>query len=332
MKITHFILSTTLATLAILTLTPSIPLASAQQFSQFLNRVKIISDGSTTVGGYKHHQSQFQEPIIRSSELVENKLQNAYWIDFHDQLDQHAQFSQLVRNHPGITLRYKFWGSINAVSMSVRDEGVLREILEQIAGIKLVEPVIMHERPEAISHEFHALGSGTKTKKYGVHDLTGVKEVHETLKLYGKGIMIGIIDSGVDYHHPALGGCFGPGCKVAYGTDFVGDDGRSPDDGPMTDCDGHGTHVAGIIAANDTTSIGVAPQATLGAYSVFGCQGGTSNDLIMKVLLRAAGNGMQVINLSLGGPGGWRQDRESRLADELAKNETIIVAAMGNEG
>lgn len=165
-----------------------------------------------------------------------------------------------------------------------------------------------------------------------------------------------------------MGGCFGPGCKVAYGTDFVGDDGRSPDDDPMTDCDGHGTHVAGIIAANDTSFIGVAPQgtsltalsldyltfislmilplhllltlllylalslATLGAYRVFGCQGGTSNDLIMKALLRAAGDGMQVINLSLGGPGGWRQDREARLADELAKNGTIIVAAMGNEG
>ncbi|OAQ28034.1 subtilisin-like protein, partial [Linnemannia elongata AG-77] len=164
------------------------------------------------------------------------------------------------------------------------------------------------------------------------HELTGVKAVHDSLKLYGKGIKIGIIDSGVDYHHPALGGCFGPGCKVAYGTDFVGDDGRSPDNDPMTDCDGHGTHVAGIIAANDTTFIGVAPQATLGAYRVFGCEGGTSNDLIMKALLRAAGDGMQVINLSLGGPGGWRQDREARLADELAKNGTIIVAAMGNEG
>lgn len=72
--------------------------------------------------------------------------------------------------------------------------------------------------------------------------------------------------------------------------------------------------------------------ATLGAYRVFGCKGGTSNDLIMKALLRAAADGMQVINLSLGGPGGWRQDREARLADELARNGTLIVAAMGNEG
>jgi len=52
----------------------------------------------------------------------------------------------------------------------------------------------------------------------------------------------------------------------------------------------------------------------------------------MKALIRAASDGMQVINLSLGGPGGWRQDREARLADELAKNGTLIVAAMGNEG
>ncbi|KAF8928494.1 hypothetical protein BGZ47_001577 [Haplosporangium gracile] len=333
MKIPRFILSTALAAVTVLTLTPSsVPYVTGQKFSQMLKEVKVISDGGTTVRGYKQRRHQFQEPIIRSSELIENKLENAYWIDFHDQFNQHAQFSQLVQTHPGITLRHEFWDSINAVSVSVRDEGVLKEILTQIAGIRMVEPVVMHERPEVISHEIHAFGSASKTKKFDVHVLTGVKEVHDSLKLYGKGIKIGIIDSGVDYHHPALGGCFGPGCKVAYGTDFVGDDGRSPDDDPTTDCDGHGTHVAGIIAANDTAFIGVVPQATLGAYRVFGCQGGTSNDVIMKALLRAAGDGMQVINLSLGGPGGWRQDREARLADELVKNGTIIVAAMGNEG
>jgi hypothetical protein len=132
MKIPQFILSTTLATLAVLVLTPPPPTA-AQSFSQLLNHAKIISNSG-------HHQ--FQEPIIRASELVENKLQNAYWIDFHDQFDQHTQFLQLVATHPGITLRHEFWDSINSVSVSVRDEAVLKEILNQIAGVKLIEPVV----------------------------------------------------------------------------------------------------------------------------------------------------------------------------------------------
>lgn len=139
MKVPYFILSTTIATIAVLTLAPHV---AGQKFSQILGRIKIISDGGTTVGGYKHHQKQFQEPIIRSSELVENKLPNAYWIDFHDQFDQHVQFSQLVQSHAGITLRHEFWDSINAVSISVRDEGVLKYILEQIVGIKMIEPVV----------------------------------------------------------------------------------------------------------------------------------------------------------------------------------------------
>ncbi|KAF9923971.1 hypothetical protein FBU30_005991 [Linnemannia zychae] len=333
MKVPRFILSTVLATITVLITTPHVHLVASQKLAHLLRGVKIISDGGTTVGGYKHLKQQFQEPIIRSAEMVDNKLLNAYWIDFHDQFNQHAQFMQLVQTHPGITLRHEFWDTINAVSVSVRDESILKEILGKIDGIKMVEPVqIIHDRPKAVKHSIYATGTAPKGMNFDIHEITGVKQVHESLKLYGKGIKIGIIDSGVDYRHPALGGCFGPGCKVAYGTDFVGDDGRSPHDDPLTECDGHGTHVAGIIAANDTDFVGVAPQATLGAYRVFGCQGGTSNDLIMKALIRAVGDGMQVINLSLGGPGGWRQEREAHLADEIAKNGTIIVAAMGNEG
>jgi subtilisin family serine protease len=113
--------------------------------------------------------------------------------------------------------------------------------------------------------------------------------------LTGAGIRIGVIDSGVDYNHPALGGGFGPGYKIAYGYDlvgtiiaYVGDDYEGsntfPDDDPLDNCSAssHGTHVAGIVGG-DTTNVmdanfkspsrftGVAPNAIMGAYRVFGC-------------------------------------------------------------
>jgi len=75
----------------------------------------------------------------------------------------------------------------------------------------------------------------------------------------GQGVTIAIIDTGIDYTHPDLGGCFGPECKVVGGWDFVHND---PD--PMDD-HGHGTHCASIAAGNGVIK-GVAPDAKLYAY------------------------------------------------------------------
>lgn len=109
----------------------------------------------------------------------------------------------------------------------------------------------------------------------------------------GSGVRIGIIDTGVDYLHPALGGCFGKDCLVQYGYDLVGDswtgyDNPEPDDDPYDDCEGHGTHVSGIIAAqpNKMGFTGVAPGATLGMYKVFSCYSfGTTDDVLIAALL-----------------------------------------------
>lgn len=94
-------------------------------------------------------------------------------------------------------------------------------------------------------------------------------EITRVPSITGNNIKVGIIDTGVDYTHPALGGCFGPGCRVAYGYDFVGDDYNgmnmpTPDADPMDNCNGHGTHVTGIIGAQDDelTFTGIAPKGT----------------------------------------------------------------------
>lgn len=81
----------------------------------------------------------------------------------------------------------------------------------------------------------------------------GVDKVHQA-GIKGKGIKIGIIDTGIDYRHPALGAGFGPGFKVAGGYSFVSDSGalvNGPD--PLASCykDGHGTHVAGKLPSSN---------------------------------------------------------------------------------
>lgn len=115
-----------------------------------------------------------------------------------------------------------------------------------------------------------------------------------------------MIDSGVDYYHPALGGGYGAGYKVAGGYDLVGSGYTGgtpqPEEYPYDECNGHGTLVAGLIAGSDNEydSPGVAPDATIYAYKVFGCSGSTPDSVIIDAMLRAVSDGCDVINLSLG--------------------------------
>ncbi|HEX6087697.1 MAG TPA: S8 family serine peptidase [Thermoanaerobaculia bacterium] len=149
----------------------------------------------------------------------------------------------------------------------------------------------------------------------------------------GEGMRIGVIDSGIDYTHPALGGFFGPGHKVAGGYDFANDDADPIDDA------GHGTHVAGIIAADSPEIAGVAPAATLFAYKVLDYRGsGFQSDVIAAIERSIDPNQdgnpadhLDVINISLGGPGN-ADDLVSRAADAAAAAGVIVVAAAGNAG
>jgi subtilisin family serine protease len=155
----------------------------------------------------------------------------------------------------------------------------------------------------------------------------------------GEGVKVGIIDTGIDYTHPDLGGCFGSGCRVTYGADFVGDDFDSddpelaeprPDDDPA-DCGGHGTHVAGIVGADGKVT-GVAPDVTFGAYKVFGCEGSTSAEVVMLALETALDDGMDVVNLSLGQSFQWPGYPTAEAADKLTEEGVTVVASMGNDG
>ncbi len=140
----------------------------------------------------------------------------------------------------------------------------------------------------------------------------------------GLGVRVAVVDTGVDYTHPALGGCLGPGCKVVGGYDFVHDDGDPLDD------HGHGSHVAGIVAA-DGLLRGVAPGAEILAYKVLNDKGEGYASNVIAALEQAVADGADVINLSLGGPGA-PDDPLSLAAQAAVGAGCIVVAAAGNGG
>lgn len=144
----------------------------------------------------------------------------------------------------------------------------------------------------------------------------------------------------IDYLHPALGGCFGPGCLVSYGTDLVGDDFNGankpqPDPDPLDACNGHGTHVAGIIAAqpnNPYGIIGAAQDVTLGAYRVFGCRGDVGNDILIAAYNMAYEDGSDIITASIGGASGWSEDPWAAVVSRIVESGVPCVVSAGNDG
>jgi subtilisin len=148
---------------------------------------------------------------------------------------------------------------------------------------------------------------------YGADDLT-----------LGQGVTVGVVDSGVALDHPDL--------TVSGGQNTVS--GENAGDFGDNQTEGHGTHVAGIIAARGTPPSGVrgiAPGVTLRSYRVFGQgQKGASNFDIAKAVNAGISDGCHLLNLSLGGG-----SADPVLADAItaAHNAGVLVfVANGNDG
>jgi len=140
--------------------------------------------------------------------------------------------------------------------------------------------------------------------------------------IYGDGIKIAIIDTGVNYNHPDLYG-FGNNGKVVGGYDFV-----ENDNSPM-DTDGHGTQVAGVIAANGNLK-GISPESKILAYRVSADGDGVASGLISKAIHQAIIDKADIINISLGVN---KTDTEIDSAVNTAVDAGIVVvAAAGNSG
>lgn len=144
----------------------------------------------------------------------------------------------------------------------------------------------------------------------------------------GAGVIVGVVDTGIQPDHPDLA------ANIVGGENFVLPTTGNPvvDPTKWADDHGHGTHVAGTIAALDNSIgvVGVAPQAKLFAAKVMNSSGTGYLSAVADGILACVANGAQVINLSVGGS---RDAEVLRLAVQYAANQgATLVAAAGNEG
>ncbi|KAF5026336.1 hypothetical protein F66182_1544 [Fusarium sp. NRRL 66182] len=203
-------------------------------------------------------------------------------------------------------------GGFQGVSIQVTDSGnVTLDQLKDVPGVVDAWPVYA----VTLDVDFDTTKAAPA---WNPHVVTRVEELHKR-GVKGKGQRICVVDSGADMSHPVLAG------KIAGGKNMMDD---STD---IQDCNGHGTFVSSTIVGQSKDLVGVAPEAQVFMYKVFGCDGSTGNDIVLKGLLTADADDCDIVSLSLGVDNGYSGSVMSRVASEVAQRRLVIVAA-GNSG
>ncbi len=212
----------------------------------------------------------------------------------------------------------------------IRADSAAKRQLERLGGVVALYPVQKIQLPVT---QVSAAPAGPQM--FTARGMTGADIANNELGLTGKGVKVGVIDSGIDIDHPAFKG------RIIKQHDFVGDayDANNPASVPVPDenaddCGGHGTHVAGIVGGSDlaTGFKGVAPDVLFGAYRVFGCEGSVDDPILLDAMEMAVRDGMQVINMSLGSGYGWAESPLARAASRVVKRGVVMVNSQGNSG
>ncbi|KAG6042894.1 hypothetical protein E4U39_005293 [Claviceps sp. Clav50 group G5] len=277
------------------------------------------------------------------------RVPGAYIFQLEDGQDVSA-FEQSITGDGKTRMKLEF-ELFNGLSFQLHDLKTAKEKVAKYAAmpaVKAVHPVMLYDMPnpkiewiapKGSTFEHSGLASRAEggPDTFSPHVMTQVDKLRAK-GITGQGIKVAVVDTGIDYLHPALGGCYGKDCLVSFGHDFVGDayNGTNipvPGEDPM-DCAGHGTHVAGIIAAQNNSFgfTGTAPGVSLGAYRVFGCSGNVGNDVLIAAFNKAYQDGANIITASIGGPSGWSEDPWAVTVSRIVDKGVPCVLAAGNSG
>ncbi len=146
----------------------------------------------------------------------------------------------------------------------------------------------------------------------------------------GSGYTVALLDTGINYNLPSLGGGIGPGYRVVYGYNFVNNTTNALDD------NGHGTFLANMIGSSNPSDLGIAPKVQFADLKVLdanmnGPWSAVDNALQWVIANKTTYN-IVAVNLSLGG-GNYTSDQFDSLENDLANLKSMgvfIAAASGN--
>ncbi|MEC0241272.1 S8 family serine peptidase [Paenibacillus dokdonensis] len=265
---------------------------------------------------------------------------------------QQSFISQLSKNSIKANVGFSYNYTFNGLSLKLK-AGQVEQLLK-MDGVQMVEPDV----------EVHALGEeSSKLPDSEVNPMLstsnpflGIPDVWK-LGYTGQGVKVGVVDTGIDYYHPELKDIYKGGhnfiTQVVDGSDkgyarTRGDDPYEttprdrPANRPLLDPTTsepfnteHGTHVAGIIAAQGKNPYGIkglAPSVELHAYRVLGAYGSGSNSGVIAGIDKAVEEHMDVINLSLGGTTNSQVASDAIAINNAVLAGTIACVATGNSG
>jgi len=198
---------------------------------------------------------------------------------------------------------------------------VEEEIVETIKPVKQTKSTKTIDTADVVASDpketIFRMMESQSMPTWGLDRVDGVRDGVYNYISTGSGVRIYIVDTGVDAAHPDFGG------RVTSGFDAFGEGLAN------TDCQGHGTHVAGIAAGS---YFGVAKSATVVPVRVLDCNGvGTTSTLTSGIewILANHSGGTGIVNMSLGG---GQDDRVNSITSRLVDAGLIVVVAAGNAG
>ncbi|WP_179874413.1 S8 family serine peptidase [Bacillus sp. AFS002410] len=260
----------------------------------------------------------------------------------HETFDQDLKtiFSKELKEKKNLfKIKRSYKKAFNGVSMTLPANKV--KALLKSSAVQTVWSDLKVQLDDPTTKE---LASGEQGSNHNMVTFPGIEKLHQE-GYTGKGVKIGILDTGIDYNHPDLKGAF----KGGY--DFVDND-NDPMETTYADwkksglpetANGeafyteHGTHVAGIIAGQgknnaDYSVTGVAPDADIYSYRVLGQYGSGSTSAILAGIDKAISDGMDIISMSLGA-----NYNDPLYPTAIAVNNAVLsgvtaVVAAGNSG